>query len=128
VDHSRSSAVLPTTSAGSAGGLSASSPQSVSADGPPTLGLFPLAFTAPVLPEAVACRAVHRFEEADASRGELWFEQGERLLLSAIGRGSAAGASWCTRLRRAGWWHPRALIHSPALSRYFTTVLLVARC
>lgn len=60
----------------------------------PSPGLFPLEYTAPVLAEPRLHRAIHRFKEsaAAADRGEMWFLEGDDILVTAM-ISSAEGAS-----------------------------------
>ena len=71
---------------------------------PAAAGLFPLQYAAPVLAEPRLHRAIHRFKQsaAAADRGELWFEQGENILVTAMaaddadsqGANALPGGSW----------------------------------
>ena len=69
-----------------------------------TVGLFPLEFTAPVLVEPLAHRAIHRFKQtaAAAERAELWFLEGDNILVTAMqptrptdgSRSTTGGCGW----------------------------------
>jgi hypothetical protein len=52
----------------------------------PSVGLFPLEYTAPVLAEPRLHRAIHRFKQSAAAedRGELWFLEGDSILVTAM--------------------------------------------
>lgn len=52
----------------------------------PSTGIFPLEYAAPVLAEPRLYRAIHRFKQtaAAAERGELWFLEGDDILVTAM--------------------------------------------
>lgn len=64
----------------------------------PSAGLFPLEYTAPVLAEPRLHRAIHRFKEsaAAADRGELWFLEGDDVLVTAMLSSAEGGSGMAT--------------------------------
>ena len=70
-------------------------------DSTPSVGIFPLEYTAPVIAEPQLHRAIHRFKQsaAAADRGELWFLEGDDILVTAMllpteGKSGRKSNSW----------------------------------